>query len=261
LCDAYRTFGNEEHLNRAAIALDFILKRARKADGSLFHVYHEKDGARINAFLEDYAFTIAACIDMYESTFNPKWLIEARELTLISFDKFYDTKTGVFWYTSNEEKELFAKKQENDDSVIPSSNSTMADNLFRLGRYDSKFNWIERSDRMLLSAWENSNNIRRSTNWAQVLLKRTLPFYEVAISEGIPEKLNNTRRKIDLKYYPQIILAGGVDLPGQPEFLKGKYPSSNADKLSTRFFICQEGSCKLPVESLIEVNNLLKVGH
>ena len=100
LCDAYRTFGNEEHLNRAAKAINFILNRARKADGSLFHVYHEKDGAHINAFLEDYAFTIAACIDMYESTFNPKWLIEARELTLISFDKFYDTNTGVFWYTS-----------------------------------------------------------------------------------------------------------------------------------------------------------------
>ena len=261
LCDAYRTFGNEEHIHRAEKALNFILKTARKTDGSLFHVYHEKDGAHINAFLEDYAFTIAACIDMYEATFNPKWLIESRELMLISFDKFYDTNTGVFWYTSNEEKELFAKKQENDDSVIPASNSTMADNLFRLGRYDTKFNWIERSDRMLLSAWENSDNIRRSTNWAQVLLKRTLPFYEIAISENVPEEIINTRKKLDVKYYPQIILAGGMDLPGQPKFLKGKYPSANAPKSPTLFFICEEGSCKLPVESLIEVNNLLKVGH
>jgi hypothetical protein len=52
-----------------------------------------------------------------------------------------------------------------------------------------------------------------------------------------------------------------MDLPGQPEFLKGKYPSANAPKSPTLFFICEEGSCKLPVESLIEVNNLLKVGH
>jgi uncharacterized protein len=261
LCDAYRAFGNDEHLNRAEKAINFILKSARNADGSLFHVYHEKDGAHINAFLEDYAFTIAACIDMYESTFNPNWLIEARALTLISFDKFYDANTGVFWYTSNEEKELFAKKQENDDSVIPSSNSTMADNLFRMGRYDSEFNWIERSDRMLLSAWENSGNIRRSTNWAQVLLKRTLPFFEVAIFEAIPEKYIQTRQRLDLKYYPQIILAGGIDLPGQPKFLKGKYPSSNGAKFSSIFFICEEGSCKLPVETLHEVNNLLEVGH
>ena len=261
LCDAYRTFGNEEHLHRAEKAMNFILTSARKTDGSLFHVYHEKDGAHINGFLEDYAFTISACIDLYESTFNPDWLIEARALSQISFDKFYDTNTGVFWYTSNEEKELFAKKQENDDSVIPSSNSTMADNLFRLGRYDSQFNWIECSDRMLISAWENSDNIRRSSNWGQVLLKRTLPFFEVAISEDDSELMKLTRRELDLKYQPQIILAGGLNLPGQPEFLKGKYPVSIDQQSLTLFFVCEEGSCNLPVESLLEVNNLLKVGH
>ncbi len=261
LCNAYRTFGGENHLNRAEKALNFILVKARKSDGSLFHVYHKKNEAYINGFLEDYAFTIAACLDMYESTFNPKWLIEARALIMISFDKFYDTKTGVFWYTSNDENELFAKKQENDDSVIPSSNSTMADNLFRLGRYDTKFNLIERSDRMLLSAWENSQNIRRATNWGQVLLKRTLPFYEVAISENDIEKSIIARQELDLKYHPQIVLAGGGNITGQPGFLEGKYDQSKNSELPTRFFICEEGACNLPLESLHKVNNLLKAGH
>jgi uncharacterized protein YyaL (SSP411 family) len=180
---------------------------------------------------------------------------------VISFDKFYDTKTGVFWYTSNDENKLFAKKQENDDSVIPSSNSTMADNLFRLGRYETSFNLIERSARMLQSAWENSQNIRRATNWGQVLLKRTLPFYEVAISENDIEKSIIARQELDLKYHPQIVLAGGDNIPGQPGFLEGKYDQSKNSELPTRFFICEEGACQLPVESLIKVNNLLKAGH
>ena len=254
LCASFRAFDDESHLSRAEEAMNFILETAKKPDGSLYHVYHSKVGSHINGFLEDYSFTIAACLDLYEATFNPRWLKEARELTLVSFDKFYDTETGLFWYTSDNMDGLFARKQENDDSVIPSSGSAMARNLFRLGRYDSQFDWIQRSDRMLISAWENSSNIRRATGWASVLLWRSSTFHELAISASSSSELQQARKKIDSKFYPQIILAGGFDNVDQPKWMEGKYIESG----SARFFICQEGACKLPVESLNEVDNLLK---
>lgn len=254
LCASFRAFDDESHLSRAEEAMNFILETAKKPDGSLYHVYHSKVGSHIDGFLEDYSFTIAACLDLYEATFNPRWLKESRELTLVSFDKFYDTETGLFWYTSDNIDGLFARKQENDDSVIPSSGSAMARNLFRLGRYDSQFDWIQRSDRMLISAWENSSNIRRATGWASVLLWRSSTFHELAISASSSSELQQARKKIDSKFYPQIILAGGFDNVDQPKWMEGKYIESG----SARFFICQEGACKLPVESLNEVDNLLK---
>ena len=254
LCASYRAFGEASHLSRAEEAMRFILKTARTSDGSLFHVYHSKVGSHIDGFLEDYSFTIAACLDLYEATFDPSWLKEARELTHVSFDKFYDTDTGLFWYTAENTDGLFARKQENDDSVIPSSGSAMARNLFRLGRYDSEFDWIERSDRMLISAWENSSNIRRATGWASVLLWRSSSFHELAISASNAEDIQKARKEIDSNFYPQIILAGGFNSPEQPKWLEGKYFESGPP----RYFICQEGACKLPVESLKDVDNLLK---
>jgi uncharacterized protein YyaL (SSP411 family) len=254
LCATYRAFDDEEHIDRAVKAMNFILQTAKNSDGTLNHVYHSKVGSHINGFLEDYAFTIEACLNLYEATFDPRWLTEARELTLVSFDHFYDTETGVFWYTSANEKGLFARKQENDDSVIPASNSSMARNLFKLGRYDSRFDWIERSDRMLISAWENTGNIRRSTGWATALLWRSTPFYELAITAKTQKEMANLRLKVDKDFRPQIILAGGIDATGQPSWLEGKYTESG----NPRFFVCQEGACKLPVETLSEVDNLLE---
>ena len=254
LCASYRAFDDASHLRRAEEGMEFILKTAKKSDGTLFHVYHAKVGAHIDGFLEDYSFAIAACLDLYEVTFDPRWLKEARELTHVSFDQFYDTETGLFWYTSENMDGLFARKQENDDSVIPASSSSMARNLFRLGRYDSKFDWIQRSDRMLVSAWENSDNIRRATGWASVLLWRTSPFYELAISGSHSDDMQEARKALDSRFYPQVILAGGLSSPDQPKWMEGKYVESG----TVRYFVCQEGACKLPVESLTDVDNLLK---
>jgi uncharacterized protein YyaL (SSP411 family) len=257
LIDAYRAFKDEEHLKRAKKALLFILNEERKEDGSLYHVYHEKEGAHTNGFLEDYAFTIAACLDMYEVTFDPRWLGEAKELMMVSFDLFYDTEVGVFWYTSSDDKGLFARTQENDDSVIPSSNSTMARNLFKLGRYEGRLDWIERCDRMLLAAWEDSHNIRRATGWAQVLLMRSEPYFEVAITATSDEDMHDARVELYRTFRPQTMLAGGEDVEGQPGWLKGKFPSE-ASSGDLRFFVCREGACHLPVSTLIEVEHQLK---
>ena len=257
LIDAYRVFHDEKHLKRAKKALLFILNKERKEDGSLYHVYHSKEGAHTNGFLEDYAFTIAACLDMYEVTFDPMWLGEAKELMMVSFDLFYDAEIGVFWYTSSDDKGLFARKQENDDSVIPSSNSTMAVNLFKLGRYEGRLDWIERCDRMLLAAWEDSYNIRRATGWAQVLLMRSEPFFEIAITASETDDIEDARIDLDKTFRPQIMLAGGKDLMGQPEWLRGKFPAEiNSGDL--RLFVCREGACQLPVSSIVEADNQLK---
>ena len=107
---------------------------------------------------------------------------------------------------------------------------------------------------MLVSAWENSVNIRRATGWASVLLWRTSPFYELAISGSHSDDMQEARKALDSRFYPQVILAGGLSSPDQPKWMEGKYVESG----TVRYFVCQEGACKLPVESLTDVDNLLK---
>jgi hypothetical protein len=258
LCASYRAFGDEKHLDRATEALDFLIEKARMEDGGLHHTYHRETGHSIAGFMEDYAFTIKACIDMYEATFDAKHLYQAQDLLNYSFDKFYDGHTGTFWFTSQDESALFAKKQENDDSVIPASNSTMATNLFKLGKYFSRLDWIERSDRMLLASWAESLNIRRATNWGKCLLMRSAPFYEIVIAATDESEIHNARSDFDDIYLAQTLFTSATPSDNFPKWIEGKSPIKNGEN-SIQIFVCQEGACQLPVEKVNEAVNQLNL--
>jgi len=132
--DAYRTFNQKEYLDSALRNAAFINSKLKSEDSGLYRSY--KDGkASIHGFLDDYAFTIQAFISLYQATFNEKWLDEAQQLTHYVLDHFYDPDSGMFFYTSDLDPSLIARKMEISDNVISSSNSEMAKNLFILGRY------------------------------------------------------------------------------------------------------------------------------
>ena len=89
----------------------------------------------IPAFLDDYAFTISALMEIYRSTFDESWLRKAETLTDYTLEHFLDEQTGMFFYTHDHHSNLIVRKKEISDNVIPSSNSEMAKNLFQLGPY------------------------------------------------------------------------------------------------------------------------------
>ncbi len=103
----------------------------------------------IPAFLDDYAFTISAFIELYRSTFDEKWLKKAEALTDYTLEHFLDEQTGMFFYTHDQHSNLIVRKKEISDNVIPSSNSEMATNLFQLGTYLYREDLLQISRKML----------------------------------------------------------------------------------------------------------------
>ena len=85
------------------------------------------------AFLEDYAALIQAFGKYYETFFDEAYLKDARELTDYVISHFFDEAENLFYFTSGTSEELIARKKDLFDNVIPSSNSMMAENLYRLG--------------------------------------------------------------------------------------------------------------------------------
>ena len=107
--EAYQTFDNHRYLDIALKNAHFLLNNLKQTDGGLFRNF--KNGkATINAFLDDYAFTINAFIMLYQATFDEKWLDEAYRLCQYSINHFYDTESGMFFYTSNNDVALIARK-------------------------------------------------------------------------------------------------------------------------------------------------------
>ncbi|MBK8519553.1 MAG: thioredoxin domain-containing protein [Chitinophagaceae bacterium] len=235
---AYRVFGEEAFLETAVTNANFLLQHAIAGDGEMTRNY--KNGkASINALLDDYAFTTAAFIELYQATFDEKWLMEADKITGYAFEHFFDTTSGMFFYTHNQYADLIARKMELSDNVIPSSNSEMAKNLFLLGHFFNKVEYISKAKQMLINVEADvQRNIYFYANWGMLQALFTGPLYEVAIM-GADYK--NKRQQVDEHYLPNVILLGG-NTAGKLALLENKIVEGQ-----TMIYVCRDKSCEVPV--------------
>jgi uncharacterized protein len=247
--DAYRVFDDKQFLKVALENAQFIVNNMMQKDGRLNRNY--KDGkSSINGFLDDYAFTIQAFISLYQATFEEKWLLKADKLMQYTLTHFFDAKSGMFFYTSDQDPQLIARKMENNDNVIPASNSQMAMNLYLLGEFFYKEDYIKKSRQML-------NNVKTDidrhgpyyANWALLLNYFIQPPAEVAI---VGDQWLARRKELDKHFLPNIILMGGKT-EGTLPLLEHKLM-----KGETTIYVCRNKACKLPVNKIDSALKQLK---
>ncbi|MDX1772678.1 thioredoxin domain-containing protein [Oceanihabitans sediminis] len=247
--DAYRVLGNKEYIDVAKKNANFILNKQLEADGRLFHNY--KNGkSTINGYLEDYAATIEAFIALYEVTLNEKWLNTARDLANYSLDHFFDDQSKMFFFTSNLDASLVSRSIEYRDNVIPASNSIMAKNLFKLSQYFDNIHFYKTVSTMLNNVKPEMQEYASGfSNWLDLMLNFTMPFYEVAIAgEDTSQKV----KELNQTYLPNKLIAGSETKSKLPllqnRFIKDK----------TMIYVCLNKACKLPVSKTEDAIQLLK---
>ncbi len=122
--------GEENYARRAERAAEFVLDHLLR-DGRLLRSY--KSGkARHNGYLDDYAFLIAALLDLYEATGKPRWLQKAIDLDRVLEKRYEDKKNGGFFMTSDDHEQLLAREKPSYDGAEPAGNSVAVMNLLRL---------------------------------------------------------------------------------------------------------------------------------
>ena len=239
-CDAYRVFGDADYLETAIKNGEFLLRNAVKKGNRLNRNF--KDGKSvINAFLDDYALLIDAFTELYQCTFDEKWLEKAGDLMEYTLSNFYDEESRMFFYTSSKDDPLIARKMELSDNVIPASNSVMARNLHVLGLYFYNDDYLEKSRMMLNNMTNNIISSQQPTfysNWCTLYLEMVKEPYEVAI---VGDDYQDKRMEWDKEFNPVVLLMGGKD-EGSLELLKGKLVEGQ-----TTIYVCKNKVCKLPV--------------
>lgn len=236
--DAYRVFNDQKFLDVALKNAQFIMNNMTKEDGGLFRNF--KNGkSNIEAYLEDYAVVSDAFISLYEVTLDEKWLKNAKQFTDYTFDHFYDEDSKMFFFTSNNQTGLISRKVETDDNVIPSSNSIMANNLFKLGHYYSNKHYADNAKAMLNNVKENAISYGSgASNWLNLYSNYLGEYYEVAIA-GPDAKLK--LKELNAIYIPNKLIVGSTSESSLP-LLAYKYNESE-----TTIYVCIDGACKLPV--------------
>jgi len=124
--------GETKYVQAAERSADFLLSTLRN-NGRLMRYYRE-DRVVEKAFLDDYAFLTMGLLDLYEATFDARWLIEAKKLAEEMAELFADDEAGGFFLTGADSEKLIARTKPSSDGAIPSGNSVAALALLKLGR-------------------------------------------------------------------------------------------------------------------------------
>jgi len=260
LAQAAQAFDNSAYAAAAEKATGFILTHLTGNEGELLHRYRNGE-AGLPAHLDDYAFFITALIDLYEATFDIKYLQLALEYYEYTYKHFRDKDTGAFFFTSDNNEELIARRKDIYDGAIPSGNSAMILNMVRLSRLtgDSQF---EDDAVKITEAFADSLNAAPS---AYSLALTGISFmqgtsFEIVIAGNkdnpdLPDILKTIRSKfipgkvVLLKDGPQTELYNSI-APYTKEF-------SVEGQNSLKVYVCKNYKCSLPVSTSEELKELL----
>jgi len=247
--DAYKAFDQEEYLNKAVKIAEFLLRNQLRSDGGLNRNF--KNGkSTINGYAEDYATVIQAFISLHEVTLDEKWLMLSKEIMEYTITHFYDSTSGMFFYTSKEDPNLIARKTEINDGVISSSNSIIGNSLFKLGQYFYDKKMTQLSKQML-------NNLKVQIiknplgyyNWLHLMTNFTQPYYEVAV---VGENAPTITKELYKNYLPNILISASSKDSELP-LLEFKYIDGK-----TLIYVCVDGTCKLPLADISKAIKSIK---
>src|SRR5262249_45756473 len=135
---AAQVFQRPDYAADAARAAGFILARMRGPDGRLLRTYSTGHEAKLNAYLEDYAYLLEGLAALYEATFEPRWLEEALGLARVMIEQFWDEVGGGFFYTGRDHEALIARGKDPHDNATPAANSVAVTALSRLVQLTGK---------------------------------------------------------------------------------------------------------------------------
>ncbi len=142
--------GNDYFVARAVSAADFLLHRMRTTDGRLYRTtLPGGEQPRLNGYLDDYAYLIDALVTLYETTFEPRWVNAARNLTEILCEQFWDEREGGFYYTARDHESLIARGKDPHDNATPSGNAVAVTALLRLHALTGDARLLDRAEKTM----------------------------------------------------------------------------------------------------------------
>lgn len=178
----FRVFGNEEYLQAAKKAADFILSSLYSPEKRLLHRYRDEvSGIPANA--DDYAFYIHGLLELYESGFELRYLKAALALNQELIEHFWEPTYGGLFFTADDSETLIFRRKELMDAAVPSANSLELLNLLHLARITGDSELEDLAGRMVTAF---SNQARRMpSSYTQFLTGLDFamgPAYEVVIA-------------------------------------------------------------------------------
>ncbi len=250
LCKGFQVLGDKKYLVVAKKAVDFLLEKMH-FQNQILRTY--RNGiSHLNGYLPDYAFLVAALIDVYESLFELSYLKHALAINYLMLHKFWDDKQGGFFFTSSDHEKLLVRTRNPYDNPIPSGNSIAVSNLLRLSEFTGNHSLKEKAEQTVKLY---AAQIEKSPTAFAVLLS-SFDFLWGKAKEIVIAGDRNSSSFSDMvkaiydSYLPNKILAYA-----DPSFSKNNRESipilpviegKSSTNGSVKIFVCENYTCKNP---------------
>jgi uncharacterized protein len=252
MAHAGRVFGRPEWTESARRALGFIRSHMWQ-DGRLLAT--AKDGrAHLSAYLDDYAFLIAALLELLQAGFSSADLEFAEQLAEVLLEQFEDPKSGGFFFTARDHEKLLHRPKPGHDNAMPSGNGVAAFALNRLAALTGEDRYARAAERTLELFYPAMRD--RPAGFAQlsIALEELLAPPAVLVLRGERAAVGKWAAALAQEFIPDLLtvaiennvtgLPPILDKPARPEAVNG--------------WLCRGVTCLAPVPSLEELRSACK---
>ncbi|MDA7874796.1 thioredoxin domain-containing protein [Rhodopirellula sp.] len=138
------------YLTVAETAAEFLLNQMTRDDGRLLHAFRGGK-AHLDAFVDDYAYTIEAFVGLFEATGRARWIGRAIKLADCMIAHFEDRESGGFFYTADDAESLIARNKDWHDGSLVSGNASAANGLLKLSQLCERDDFRDIAHRTLIA--------------------------------------------------------------------------------------------------------------
>jgi len=258
LAKSYEVLGDDWCLEAAKNAQAFIEKKLTSEKGRLFIRYREGQ-ADHDGQLDDYAFYAFGLLELYEASFDIKYLNIAAEISEKMLELFFDEDQGGFYMYAHDRDKLISRPKEVYDGALPSGNSVAAYVISRLYHLTGKIKWqnvLEKQVSYLTQEVEKSPaNYCFSLLAFQSILYPSTEIVCVSAEDSILTELQSLQRsrKPDISMILKIPLNEEVLSEAAP--FTAEYP---VPPEGSNYYVCRNGACMKPVEGMDELKEVLE---
>jgi uncharacterized protein YyaL (SSP411 family) len=249
---AGRVLGNEEFIDSAAQALDFIKSRLWK-NGRLLATCKDHK-AHLSAYLDDYVFLIDAILEFSQTRWRDGDLSFAVDLAEVVLEHFQDTEQGGFFFTADDHETLIHRPKPTIDDATPAGNGVAAYVLNRLGYLLGEPRYLQAAERTVKSAWLDIKRIPYAHTTLLMALEEMLYPPQSIILRGQPEALQAWQKRCLTFYAPRrLVFAIPANAKNPPDALARRVPLGEIVA-----YVCSGHTCSAPVTDYGELSAALK---
>jgi hypothetical protein len=221
-------------------------------DGRLLATH--KDGkTHLNAYLDDYAFLLAALLEVLQADFRPEDLEWAGELGDALIESFQDTAGGGFFFTSHDHERLIHRPKPGHDNATPSGNGVAAFALNRLSFLTGEDRFRQAAERTLSLFWPAIERSPAGFGSLLATLEETLRPPTTVIVNGPGPAFGPWREALRREYLPDVLVLFVADTAAglPPPLAKPSGPAVNA-------WVCEGVTCLAPISEPGQLRERLK---